>query len=57
MSDANTAAARRAEFVAALKEERRGYEVRGLADRVKQVDEALAAFGEKPRGRKQSKDD
>lgn len=32
-------------MIKALLEERRGYVVRGLADRVKQVDDALKALG------------
>jgi len=51
-STANPAAERRAAYVAALREERRGYEVRGLADRVKQVDAELARFDSAPKGRK-----
>jgi len=45
MSDA---AAQRADYVRALKEERAGYVMRGLTDRVAQVDEQLARFGEAP---------
>lgn len=37
-----TAAAQRADYVRALEEERRGYEVRGLKDRIAQVDAELA---------------
>lgn len=33
--------------IAALLEERRGYEMHGKADRLKQVDEALKALGHK----------
>lgn len=36
-----------AETIAALLEERRGYVVRGLTDRVKAVDEQLARLGHK----------
>lgn len=36
-----------AETIAALLEERRGYVVRGLPDRVKAVDEQLARLGHK----------
>lgn len=46
MSD--DAAQSRADYVRALKEERHGYEVAGKADRVAQVDEQLARFGEAP---------
>jgi hypothetical protein len=56
-SEKDAAAERRAAQVAALKEERRGYEVRGLTDRVKQVDAQLAQFEEKPKGRSASKRD
>lgn len=45
------ASARRAAHVSALEEERRGYEVRGLKDRVAQVDSELAKFGKAPKGR------
>lgn len=38
------AAAKRADEVRALLEERAGYAARGRMDRVKQVDEALAAY-------------
>lgn len=46
------AAAQRAAWVAALEEERRGYEVRGLSDRVAQVDAQIKAAKGSPRGRK-----
>ena len=46
MSD--DAAKARADFVRALKEERHGYEVAGKTDRLAQVDEQLAKFGEAP---------
>lgn len=46
------AAAKRAAWVAALEEEKRGYEVRGLTDRASQVDEQIKAAQSKPRGRK-----
>jgi hypothetical protein len=36
---------RRAGWIAALLEERRGYEAHGKTDRVRQVDEALRAAG------------
>lgn len=42
------AAARRAEYVSALKAEREGYVRSGKTDRVAQVDEQLAKFGEGP---------
>jgi hypothetical protein len=51
------AAERRAAYAEALKEERRGYEVRGLTDRVKQVDAQLAQFEGKPKGRTSNKRD
>lgn len=53
----NPASERRAAYVAALEEERRGYEVRGLADRVKQVDEAIKAAKGAPKGRVAGKKD
>jgi hypothetical protein len=54
MSEKENAAARRAEYVAALKVEREGYVRSGKADRVKQVDDQLAKYGEAPvRDRKQ----
>lgn len=46
------AAAKRAAWIAALEEEKRGYEVRGLTDRASQVDEQIKAAQSKPRGRK-----
>lgn len=46
------AAAKRAAWIAALEEERRGYEVTGRADRVAQVDEQIKAAQGKPRGRR-----
>ena len=46
------AAAKRAAWIAALEEERRGYEVRGLTDRASQVDAQIKAAQSKPRGRK-----
>lgn len=46
---ATHAAARRADYVRALKEEREGYVRAGKTDRVKQVDEQLAAFGQAPK--------
>ncbi|MFN8185350.1 MAG: hypothetical protein U0R23_13135 [Candidatus Nanopelagicales bacterium] len=46
MSD--DAAKARADYVRALKEERHGYEVAGKTDRLAQVDEQLAKFGEAP---------
>lgn len=49
---AEHAAAQRAAWVAALEEERRGYEVRGLSDRVAQVDAQIKAAKGSPRGRK-----
>lgn len=48
MSEKDTAAQRRAEYVAALKVEREGYVRSGKADRVRQVDEQLAKYGEGP---------
>lgn len=46
------AAAAREAWVAALEEEKRGYEVRGLVDRAKQVDQAIKAAKGAPKGRK-----
>ncbi len=46
------AAVKRAEWVAALEEERRGYEVTGRTDRVAQVDEQIKIAQSKPRGRR-----
>jgi len=46
MSD--DAANARADYVRALKEERAGYVMRGLPDRVAEVDKELARFGEAP---------
>lgn len=46
------AAAKRAAWIAALEEEKRGYEVRGLTDRASQVDAQIKAAQSKPRGRK-----
>lgn len=51
---ATQAADARAAQVRALEEERRGYEVRGLKDRVAQVDAELAKFGKAPKGRSTS---
>ena len=51
----NPAATRRAARVAALEFERLGYERRGLADRVKEVDAQLAEFGKAPKGRSAGK--
>jgi hypothetical protein len=48
MSEKDTAAQRRAEYVAALKVEREGYVRSGKADRVKQVDEQLARYAAGP---------
>lgn len=48
----NDAAARREAHVAALREERRGYEVRGLKERAAAVDAELARFEGAPKGRK-----
>jgi hypothetical protein len=48
MSEKSVAAERRAEYVAALKAEREGYVRSGKADRVKQVDDQLAKYGEAP---------
>lgn len=39
-------AERRKAYIEALREERRGYEARGLADRVKQVDAAIRGLTE-----------
>lgn len=50
-TDGDTAAEARAARVAALEEEKRGYEVRGLKDRVKLVDDAIAAFKSAPKAR------
>lgn len=47
-----SAADQRAEYVQALRNERTGYEARGLSDRVKAVDAELARFEEKPKGRR-----
>ena len=52
MSDEKQAAEARAARVAALEEERRGYVVRGLDDRVKEVDAAIRAAKGEPKGRK-----
>ncbi|MEZ5119667.1 MAG: hypothetical protein R2686_07165 [Candidatus Nanopelagicales bacterium] len=49
MSD--DAAARRTDYVRALLEERRGYEMAGLSDRVKAVDAELARFDAAPKKR------
>lgn len=58
MSDSKEAAAARGEWVAALEEEKRGYEVRGLKDRAKQVDDAIKAAKGEPKGRsKPAKDE
>lgn len=46
------AAAKRAAWIAALEDEKRGYEVRGLTDRASQVDAQIKAAQSKPRGRK-----
>lgn len=48
MSDNDTAAAQRRAHVDALKAERRGYEARGLDDRVREVDAELERFGAAP---------
>ena len=48
----DSAAERRAAHVAALEEERHGYERRGLADRVKLVDAELAKFKCDVKGRR-----
>lgn len=48
MDEISHAADRRAEHVRALEEERRGYEVRGLADRAKQVDAEIARIKGSP---------
>ena len=50
-NDGTTAAQRRSDYVRALQEERRGYEQRGLTDRVKQVDDAIKAAGGTVKGR------
>ena len=42
MTDADAAAAKRADEVRALKEERAGYVSRGMSDRVAQVDAEIA---------------
>lgn len=42
--EAQAAAARRDDYVRALKEERAGYVLRGLNDRVAEVDAQLARF-------------
>lgn len=53
MADDDLAAKRRQEWIGALLEERRGYEVAGRADRVAEVDAALVAAGYKaPAGRR-----
>jgi hypothetical protein len=53
MSDAEVAAARRADQVRALTEERAGLVRRGLTDRVKQVDAELARLqGAPPKKRR-----
>ena len=51
MAEKDEAAARRDAYVAALEEEKRGYEARGLKDRVKQVDAAIDAAKGVVRGR------
>ena len=48
------AASRRADYVRALQEERRGYEVAGRADRVAEVDAELARVQGGPVGRSES---
>lgn len=48
------AAARRAAHIAALEDERRGYEVRGLTERAKQVDGELKRLKGAPKGRRAS---
>lgn len=55
---AGDAAAAREAQVAALEAEKRGYEVRGLKDRAKQVDDAIKAAQGEPKGRsKPAKDE
>ena len=51
MAEKNTAAADRSAWIAALETEKRGYEVRGLKDRAKQVDAAIDAAKGVVRGR------
>lgn len=51
MAENNEAAARREAWVAALEEEKRGYEARGLKDRAKAVDAAIDAAKGVVRGR------
>ena len=52
MADHNQAAEDRGAWVAALEEELRGYKVRGLDDRAKQVEAAIRAAKGEPKGRK-----
>ena len=52
MTDSKEAAERREAWIAALEEEKRGYEVRGLPERVKAVDSAIRAARGEVKGRK-----
>lgn len=51
-AEKDLAAERRAAAVASLEEERRGYERRGLVERVKQVDVELAKLTDSVKGRR-----
>lgn len=55
MSEKDSAAARRSEYVEALKVEREGYVRSGKADRVKQVDEQLEKYGDGPKRKQQTR--
>jgi hypothetical protein len=54
VSEQDAAAARRAQWIEALLEERRGYEVAGKADRVAQVDAELERAGHRQPARRRA---